>query len=328
MQEKELQELIAKYLASKATAEQKQQLDSWYAQQIDQQNLQSWPTQESEQQIKQRMQAAIYRGSIQREKSKKRQSLIRYTSAIAASIILALGIYFSYTLYQKQKQIKNTISSPLTQIENRHIILQDSSIVILRPGGRIILAEDFGEQTRSLELIGEAYFDIKPNKDKPFIIRAGDYTTRVLGTAFSIKSPENSQQFSLVVDHGKVQIEKQNKVIGVLKKQDKYASGSPQDQAVPIKLQELKYNQELSWKDKDMVFQAIEFQQLAQKLERRYDVKINFASPELKHCRMTGVFSGTDNLEEVLSNLCLTSSTQYSKINDKEFLIDGEKCFN
>ena len=323
MEEKYIQDLISKYLIGKASIDEKKELEAWYSSKLE--STVDFCSEDTETEIKNRIQSSILNSHKFNKDKKSYRSLTVYISSLAATILLALGFY---SLILKQKQTESSIITPISQTENRHILLSDSSIVILRPGGKLLVDADFGKNNRSIELIGEAYFDIKPNKNKPFIIRSGKYTTRVLGTAFSIKSLEKSDEFTLVVDHGTVQVEKQKKIIGILHQNDKLTASSTKALEKPIKLKEELSHDELAWKDDDMVFHAIEFGELAKKLERRYGVKIKFSNPELSKCRMTGVFSGTEILEEVLSNLCLTSNTHFSKSADNEFIIDGKKCFN
>jgi ferric-dicitrate binding protein FerR (iron transport regulator) len=65
-------------------------------------------------------------------------------------------------------------------------------VVQLNPNSTISYPEHFGQKTRTVYLKGEAFFNIKRNPAKPFVVHTGDLVTEVLGTSFTIKSYENS----------------------------------------------------------------------------------------------------------------------------------------
>ncbi|HEY0271892.1 MAG TPA: FecR domain-containing protein, partial [Chitinophaga sp.] len=68
----------------------------------------------------------------------------------------------------------------------RSLTLSDGSRVVLRAGSRLEYLPAFTGNSRSVKLVGEAYFDIAPDKKHPFIIYTGKVKTTVLGTAFNI----------------------------------------------------------------------------------------------------------------------------------------------
>jgi ferric-dicitrate binding protein FerR (iron transport regulator) len=71
--------------------------------------------------------------------------------------------------------------------------LEDGSEVQLNPNSTISYPEHFGQKTRTVYLKGEAFFSIKRNPAKPFVVHTGELVTEVLGTSFTIKSYENAK---------------------------------------------------------------------------------------------------------------------------------------
>ena len=86
------------------------------------------------------------------------------------------------------------------------IELPDSSKVVLNSGSRLEYPDHFGTSDRTVFLHGEAYFDVKRNKNKPFYVKTDEVTIKVLGTQFNVKSyPEDNIMETILVS-GSVEI--------------------------------------------------------------------------------------------------------------------------
>ncbi len=81
--------------------------------------------------------------------------------------------------------------------------LEDGSVITLNSFSLIEIPEKFTSKERRVKLIGEAFFDISPDPDKPFIIEANGTEVKVLGTSFGINARNENVKVS--VKSGKVQ---------------------------------------------------------------------------------------------------------------------------
>jgi len=86
------------------------------------------------------------------------------------------------------------------------IVLADGSRVRLAPQTTLRLPANFGEASRAVALSGEAYFDVANERHTPFVVHAGDITTRVLGTTFHIQRYPTDTALSVSVLSGKVAV--------------------------------------------------------------------------------------------------------------------------
>lgn len=326
MKDKEIQKLIQKYFDDTATPEERKLLDTWYRK-GEEENVVWDLKNENLLDVKNRIKANIWNKTVSQKKSNF--FINRRTYAVVAAALLV--VFFTLSIwYSKQNAFSTVAKVSDFQVENRHVILSDSTVVILRPGGELLVAEDFGQKERVVELLGDAYFDVKANKEKPFVIKTGKIKTTVLGTAFSIHANPESEDIKVLVDHGKVRVEKENELLAELVAHQKIIVNRNDVRKKELKvitdIKEAK--SELAWKEQDMIFESLSFGELKERLERRYNVKIDFVNPALVTCKMSGAFLGTDNLEDVLTNLCLTSNTKFRKIAIDHFEIVGDKCFN
>ena len=78
--------------------------------------------------------------------------------------------------------------------EIRELTLPDGTYVMLNSKSILLYPEKFTGETRSVYLIGEANFKVKPDKKHPFIVKANDYQVTALGTEFNVNAyPENKR---------------------------------------------------------------------------------------------------------------------------------------
>jgi len=120
---------------------------------------------------------------------------------IAAIAIIFLGITFlaSYLINT------GSISQVAAKGEKKTILLPDGSLVFLNSKSSISYSKDF-KNKRELKLTGEAYFEVKKNPERPFLVETEKIKTRVLGTSFNIKAYKNSQTM-VSVNTGKVEVD-------------------------------------------------------------------------------------------------------------------------
>lgn len=136
------------------------------------------------------------------EKGSERNSFSVYLFiGIAAAIILGFGLSIFGGLLDFNKSKLISINSEGVKKE---IVLPDSSIVLLNRNSMITYFDDFNGGGRTVDLFGEAYFEVTKDPNNPFVITAGSSKTIVLGTAFNLKA-KNEENVQIIVTEGKVQ---------------------------------------------------------------------------------------------------------------------------
>lgn len=126
-----------------------------------------------------------------------------------ASVALVVGVAFvgwhdwrARNHGASTARIARTVATGIGQRTTLH--LADGTQVILAPCSRLTIPTDFGGDTRTLSLTGEAYFDVAHVHSAPFVVRAGAVETRVLGTTFAVRHYRPSDDVRVVVTSGKV----------------------------------------------------------------------------------------------------------------------------
>jgi ferric-dicitrate binding protein FerR (iron transport regulator) len=261
----------------------------------------------------------IVRGQIEPKHAKKFSVLLRY----AAIFIFGLGVaYFLGQLAGKPDQRMTSIEAP---VGTRTVItLPDSSKVWLNARSRISFDADFASTHRKVDLEGEAFFDVTHNK-VPFSIHTIAYDITVLGTAFNVKAYRDDKEAVTTLVRGSLRVERttpfDTREQVVLKPNEKVILSD--DKSAFVVKKDIDAESESAWKDGWLSVRGESLYELARKIERLYDVKINFQDPELESYRYTGRIRQL-SLEQVLKALALTSPVEFT-IEEKVVVLRENK---
>lgn len=170
--------------------------------------------------------------------------------------------------------------------EIRQINLEDGSVVHLGADSAIEVA--FEQQTRRIRLLtGEAYFEVAPNKDRPFKVEAANVETTVLGTAFDVKLIAGG--VAVAVNHGRV---------GVASAEADQALGAPLEAGDWVKISrngEVERGNDApelagGWRSGMLVVKDWPIADVVGELRRHYKGTIILADGNLGEQRVTGVY--------------------------------------
>lgn len=125
---------------------------------------------------------------------------------IAMTVILTFLLSYFYQEYKAglDSVAMSTISVPEGQRTN--VTLPDGSNVWLNACTTIQYPTSFNSRERFVILKGEAYFDVKKNKSRPFIVHTDAYSIEVLGTKFNVDAYPETEKFETTLMHGSVKV--------------------------------------------------------------------------------------------------------------------------
>lgn len=274
-------------------------------------------------------------------KNKKR---LFYYLAVAGSIIIIffLGrIYFNSGTQHIER--KNNVANIIaTQRGSRTTVqLSDGTKVWLNADSKIYYDEAFKSNVREVQLEGEAFFDVKKDSSRPFIIHTSVIDIKVLGTRFNVKSYKNENETETALISGRVEVSikgsPEKKII--LRPNEKLivkhpgpadtAGNSKEHGNALLVVKALKKDPmyknspEILWMDNKLVFDGETLEAVCKKLERWYNVKITIQDESLKKGAYTAIFDG-ETLQNVLTALKITDGIDFS-IHNNEVLIFSKK---
>jgi ferric-dicitrate binding protein FerR (iron transport regulator) len=251
-------------------------------------------------------------------------------AAAAALIIVTGGILY---LYNQPDIPKETAWHDENVSEGgiRKLVLADGSTVWINAGSKFRYNADFGKESRTVYLDGEAFFDIAKSANKvPFLVKTKHFTIRDIGTVFNIKAYSEDPSIVATVIEGKISVEgklsthdEESSKVFLEKKQVLQINSLPQANKERIKVVSIDSSQiELynGWKDNSLVFDEISFHELAKIIERRYDVEITIEDKKLEAYKYTGNFRNIEDITKVMSIIKATTPVNYT-INGREVSI-------
>ena len=172
--------------------------------------------------------------------------------------------------------------------------LPDGSFVTLNKNSSISYSRKFKGEQRQVELKGEAFFTVIPDKEKPFVITVNDITVTVVGTSFNIKSLAGKTQ--VVVETGVVRVTKNHQTIE-LRPGEKVVAGQAD---TAMKKEEVTDQLHKYYRTREFVCDRTPLWKLVEVLNEAYDANIVIGDNKLKGLLLNATFYN-ESLDKILS---------------------------
>lgn len=198
--------------------------------------------------------------------------------------------------------------------EEYQVDLPDGTKVWLNAASSVKFPATFAElENRTVELTGEAYFEVAKDKLHPFIVKTAKQDIKVLGTHFNISSYADEKVTRTTLLEGAVKVcpKGDKSAIAILK-----PGQQAQLSASGLKIKAVDVSDSMAWKNGDFVFDNEDFASILKQISRWYNVEI---VDEGKHdgVQLTGMVSRSKNLSTVLKSIEKTAKVK--------FRIEGKK---
>lgn len=272
-----------------------------------------------------------------------------WAAAIALCITGGWYLYCALVDRSSEMNVVATRNGSKTKVN-----LPDGTLVWLNAGSKLTYPNDFQHVSkREVTLSGEAYFEVRHDPDRIFLIHTDYLDIRDLGTSFNVKAypdelmaeatlisgsievslkgdPDRSlvlkphEKVSYYSDQGRFRLEGDNKDIGDA------GDYTLQPLQGPARLEVTRIRPliqhgvdtvvvETAWTRNQLVFQSENFSRLAARMERWYNVTIQITDPEVRNYLFTGIFE-SETLEQALKELQMIRPLHY-QINKDTVLV-------
>ncbi len=241
---------------------------------------------------------------------------------IAASWALIIGLGIAAYNWSNQVDPPKPIAEIIEHTDwgqKLNVTLSDGTKVVLNSGSTIRFPERFEGDSREVELVGEAFFDVVKNKDKPFLVRTTDLTTVVLGTSFNINAYPDKEEIAVTLASGKVKIASADSIVLI----------NPNEQAVfnnlnkTIRTSQVQINPYIDWKNGIIHINDATLAETAEILERWYGVDFVFENEKLENCHITATYDN-QTLATVLESIKhVKKGIEYKYLEDNSILFTG-----
>lgn len=188
------------------------------------------------------------------------------------------------------------------------LTLADGTRVWLNAESTIRYPATLAGPVRWVELTGEAYFEVAKNKERPFKVITAGQTISVLGTSFNVTAyPDEAQTLTTLVE-GRIAVDLETgaslQVTPGYQSVFDQAAGVLSTRAVDTDIY-------TSWKDGVFIFEDEKLVNILSRLERWYNVKIEYANAGQKEARFTAHVDKYQSATEVLKLMQATGAVAF-----------------
>lgn len=154
------------------------------------------------------------------------------------------------------------------------VTLPDGSVVKLNSGSSLSYPEVFTDK-RSVVLHGEAFFEVKEDPSKPFLVQTGEVITRVLGTSFNVEERANLKNVNVAVLTGKVEVKNKSGAQTNTKILSPDEILSIDLETSKMSVESFEYDSVFGWKDDLLYFKDANIDDIWHELEKWYGVEFD-----------------------------------------------------
>ncbi len=254
----------------------------------------------------------IIRRIIKEESVEKRRRTIRLFRYAAAAILLLLVSTVGVLLWQNQTSMIEVVSQA---DEVKHVILPDSSEVWLNGGSTLRYPQTFAKNNRRLELQGEAYFEVRKDAGRPFMVQNDALSVRVLGTTFNFSAHTHDRTAEVTLLEGRVQVKGSH--------DEGMITINPNQKVVldketgSMEVSEVYAPLAASWHNRSIPFRNMRVEEIIKVLETYYKVEINISNQLYSKATYSGEISCETNIDSVLKDLSYTIPFKFVRKGNK-----------
>jgi len=272
----------------------------------------------------------------------------RFTMMIAASLAVFVVAWWGLGIGRTtRKTLAETSQRQLiTQKGSRsRFLLPDGTVVWLNSGSKLALENDFSGASREVRLEGEAYFNVTRQPGRPFIVHTSGINIKVLGTVFNVKAYAEDKNIETTLYKGSVKVFRENEpeasainlsrneklVLSRTEPDVETRAGTRAPAVNPaftiIPLDSTKQENErfeTAWLYSRLEFRGDDFDALARKLERWYNITVVFTDDEVRKLNFNGSFE-KETAEQAFTALQAALPRFSYKINNQEVTVSSMK---
>ncbi|KAA8482904.1 FecR family protein [Arcticibacter tournemirensis] len=258
--------------------------------------------------------------SFLRLKQMRRGAKIRRLSTrlarYAAVVLMVAGLSFLFKKYifNTDTKVKYTeYKAPLGT--RKEVLLSDGTKVWLAPASKIRIPVKFSGNTRSVELDGEALFDVTSNKEQPFIVTTGKFKVEVLGTIFVVNAYSRDKSFKTSLQEGAVKVYNENEEMTLKPGESSVLSANKLIKG-KTSLNDIQYLQSGIYKFDDMPLSGI-----VNKMSNWYGVNFVIKEPKLAKSLLSGKIRENDKIESILKAVQQIYPFKYRRLTNHQIEI-------
>jgi ferric-dicitrate binding protein FerR (iron transport regulator) len=230
-------------------------------------------------------------------------------AAAIVALLISIGALSLWIKGNPKVQQVLTASTTITtdEGEKANVILPDYTKISLNSGSSIQYNGDYNITNRKVKLKGEAYFDVKTNPEKPFVVQLDQMSISATGTRFNVFSYTEEGRIETTLEEGKIQV--------LIKGKDPIFMKSGQQvvyfgDTKKFLVRNVTADAYTSWKDNKLRFNDTPFEEVLWQIGRWYNVNFEITDRDLLNLKFTATFID-ESIEQVMQMLKKVSPITY-----------------
>lgn len=291
----DISKLIARILTKSANNEEKKQLHEWLDKsennRIAFNKIFAYWSLENKTDVDDGHMKSVFGRLMYRIKMQQsRKTSFRYPNVaywkIAAVLFFVVSIAASILLLTNNVPTQSEFAVSTSSGQRSQAILPDGTKVWLNASTNLVMDAGFGGSERNVHLDGEAYFEVAHDKTKPFQVDIHGTIVKVLGTTFNIRGYSDEEIITTSLLNGSVVIVGSNNKGQYKLMPGQSATYNKADNT--LKIQNENGTEISGWRNGVVVLNSVPFNKLMQRLERQYDVKIEYEPKDFYDTHYSG----------------------------------------
>lgn len=320
-------ELITRYVAGEADPDEALALSDWLK---DRQNRQHFQSFEEAWRRSARIQPPVFSHHVSWPKvanavhifsNREKRMHLRWTPmhlSIAATLLLAV-VAFLYLVKRNDETLPVSQQILSTAGQAGVFYLSDSSKVTLFRNSTLKVPADFKESGRSVTLdAGEAFFEVRHDGEKPFLVHTPGATIRVVGTSFNVILEPKDLHVSV----------RDGKVLVYNSTDSAFLTGGHQailkSGSRSFETRKTEDVNRWSYATGKLVFRDAPLAQVIVEIEKTYPDTIRLTNENIGKCRVTATFDG-DSVDKIVDLISEILNVTIQR-DGRTFTLDGEGC--
>lgn len=310
-----MEEIIIKYLSSEASREECAALEEWIEDpennKIFQEMRNIWQVARpafSVEDIDVEKVSLKLSERINRKKNTAERLLLYWQRIAAVLLIPAILLGF---LFQRKPESETvalqTVKAPSGSISEFE--LPDGTKVWLNGGSSLQYPVSFRDDTRTVRLEGEGYFEVESDKEHPFIVNTKALALTATGTAFNIEAYPADTFSAVTLMQGEVRVDYEGGRSVDMVPGTRSSYDSSTDALNFVRTDSYKW---CSWKDGVMIFRNDPLEYVFRRLELSFNVDIVSTDPGILKSPYRATFEH-ESLDEILSLLEMSAPIRFEK---------------
>lgn len=256
-----------------------------------------------------KVRAVIRKAGSLRTRKRKRLWVLSVAAGIALLFGFGAAFFKSATLPAPVLQRYTYVAGS----QRSEVTLADGSRVLLNKHSRLTYADTYGMADRTVELEGEAYFEVTRDASRKFEVRMGDASVCVLGTVFTVCADKENGTVTTTLVEGSVRFRSPGQRVTLTPSQQLVFVRA--SQRLDIRMVDVE--KETAWKDGLLKYASVPFVRLMAELQQAYGVEVRIENKRLAEPSVTvsGTFSENQSFEEILDIIARSLPVRWTKKN-------------